>query len=97
MTKLRTFVLSVISSRSERATLAMISTLKSASVILFLFSVGLTTAPAQTFTSLLSFDGSNGAFPQGSLVEGTKGKVYGTTRYGGVFGARSSKSLHRAN
>jgi uncharacterized repeat protein (TIGR03803 family) len=86
MAKLRIIELSLISSRSETATFAPISRLKSTYVIFFLFCVGLTIAPAQSFTSLLSFDGSNGAFPQGSLVEGTHGKLYGTTPYGGAYG-----------
>jgi uncharacterized repeat protein (TIGR03803 family) len=41
-------------------------------------------APAQTFTSLLSFDGNNGNAPEyGSLVQGTDGSIYGTTSKGG--------------
>ncbi len=86
MAKLRIFELSLISSRSGTATFAPISRLKSTYVIFFFFCVGLTIAPAQSFTSLLSFDGSNGAFPQGFLVEGTHGKLYGTTPYGGAYG-----------
>src|SRR5260370_21874453 len=86
MAKLRIFELSLISSRSGTATFAPISRLKSTYVIFFFFCVGLTFAPAQSFTSLLSFDGSNGAFSQGFLVEGTTGKLYGTTPYGGAYG-----------
>jgi len=42
------------------------------------------TAPAQTFTTLLSFDGSDGAGPVfGSLIQGPGGNLYGTTEYGG--------------
>jgi hypothetical protein len=45
-------------------------------------------SPAQTFTTLLSFDGSNGSNPQpsGSLVRGLDGKIYGITQDGGTNG-----------
>ncbi len=40
-------------------------------------------APAQTFTSLFSFDGSNGSYPYtGSLVQGIDGQLYGMTNQG---------------
>jgi uncharacterized repeat protein (TIGR03803 family) len=39
---------------------------------------------AQTFTSLLDFDDTNGGVPQyGSLVQGTDGNLYGVTSLGG--------------
>jgi uncharacterized repeat protein (TIGR03803 family) len=43
--------------------------------------------PAQDifFTSLVSFDWTNGAWPYGRLVQGTDGNFYGITYYGGVF------------
>jgi uncharacterized repeat protein (TIGR03803 family) len=45
-------------------------------------------APAQTFTTLASFDAGNGSDPQyGSLVQGTDGNYYGTTPAGGHYGA----------
>ncbi len=37
-----------------------------------------------TFTVLHSFDGSHGAAPTASLIQGPDGKLYGTTFYGGV-------------
>jgi uncharacterized repeat protein (TIGR03803 family) len=35
------------------------------------------------FTTLHSFDGADGAFPQAGLVQGINGHLYGTTAYGG--------------
>jgi uncharacterized repeat protein (TIGR03803 family) len=41
-------------------------------------------ANAQTFTTLASFDGTNGEEPIGSLVQGLNGNFYGTTYVGGA-------------
>lgn len=41
-------------------------------------------ASAQTFTSLASFQFGNGAGPNGALVQGTNGNLYGTVLYGGA-------------
>lgn len=43
---------------------------------------------AQTFKSLFSFDGTDGANPYSPLVEGTDGFFYGTTDGGGIYGSR---------
>ena len=43
-------------------------------------------APAQTFTTLASFNLNNGAQPSGSLVQGADGNFYGTTYDGGANG-----------
>jgi uncharacterized repeat protein (TIGR03803 family) len=40
-------------------------------------------APAPTFTTLVNFDGTNGAFPLTSLVQGADGNFYGTANQGG--------------
>src|SRR5262249_10822056 len=44
-------------------------------------------AAAQTFTTLVGFDGENGAAPwYMSLAQGADGAFYGTTQYGGNIG-----------
>ena len=41
------------------------------------------TSPAQTFTTLVSFTGTNGFEPWSSLTQASDGNFYGTTFYGG--------------
>jgi uncharacterized repeat protein (TIGR03803 family) len=53
--------------------------------LVFLLCATPIAAPAQTFTTLLNFDGTNGARPYyGFLVQGVDGSFYGTTVYGGA-------------
>jgi uncharacterized repeat protein (TIGR03803 family) len=56
--------------------------------IVFIFCVMTAIASlAQTFTTLASFDGSNGVNPEYvSLVQGLDGNFYGTTEFGGAGG-----------
>jgi uncharacterized repeat protein (TIGR03803 family) len=42
--------------------------------------------PAQTYTSLVDFDGTNGEYPSGTLVQGLDSNFYGTTGGGGASG-----------
>ena len=48
-----------------------------------IFSFDLTT---NTQVKLLDFDSTNGAYPFGSLVQASNGKLYGTTFAGGIYG-----------
>jgi uncharacterized repeat protein (TIGR03803 family) len=43
-------------------------------------------SPAETFTTLLSFNGTDGQYPDGTLVQGLNGNFYGTTSQGGANG-----------
>ena len=52
-------------------------------VLVFCFAMAIT-SPAQTYTTLLSFDGSDGQNPNASLVQGTNGNLYATTFGGGA-------------
>jgi uncharacterized repeat protein (TIGR03803 family) len=50
----------------------------------FLFWAGMAIpSHAQTFTTILSFDGTNGSYPEATLVQGTDGNFYGTSAAGG--------------
>lgn len=60
-----------------------LGSLKKACVILLVCMATAIAASAQAFTSLFSFDGTNGDAPNG-LVQSTDGNIYGTTRYGGA-------------
>jgi uncharacterized repeat protein (TIGR03803 family) len=53
-------------------------------VAFMLFAVMAIASPAQTFQTLLRFDGHHGAEPYGALVQGTDGNFYGTSAGGGV-------------
>jgi uncharacterized repeat protein (TIGR03803 family) len=58
---------------------------KRACAVLALYAGGAIAIPAQTFTTLVNFDGTaNGSYPQSALVQATNGDFYGTTLQGGT-------------
>jgi uncharacterized repeat protein (TIGR03803 family) len=72
-------------------------TLSRTASIVFVFCVAATAASAQTFTSLLSFDGTNGSQPLlGSLVQGIDGNLYGIADMGGTDGCGTAFKITTA-
>ena len=57
-----------------------------ADAILALYTMAAIPLSAQTFTTLHSFDNSDGAYPEAGLVQATNGAFYGTTQGGGANG-----------
>jgi uncharacterized repeat protein (TIGR03803 family) len=54
--------------------------------IVLLALVCATALAAQTFTTVVNFDGSNGQGPYTAVIQGTDDGLYGTTYVGGIFG-----------
>jgi uncharacterized repeat protein (TIGR03803 family) len=57
--------------------------LKKAILFLAFCTLGTISSWAQTFTTLVTFNITNGSFPYGTLVQGLDGNLYGTTANGG--------------
>jgi len=59
----------------------------SAYAVLLLFAATASPLPAQTFATLVKFNGgAAGAAPNGGLIQGVNGDLYGTTQLGGYNG-----------
>jgi uncharacterized repeat protein (TIGR03803 family) len=52
--------------------------------IALLWPMAAVALPAQTFTTLATFDGTDGGSPHGDLIQATDGNFYGTTDAGGA-------------
>lgn len=63
------------------------SGLKTAGLVFLLSIATAIAAPAQTFTTVHSFTGTDGSGPEGTLIQGLDGNFYGTTTQGGANGS----------
>lgn len=60
---------------------------KVACALLVLGLVRAVTASAQTFTTLVNFDGTDGSYPYSTVIQGPDGNLYGTSYAGGANGS----------
>src|SRR5215475_10436229 len=68
---------------------------RSIRLIITFYSLSTIMLSAQTFKTLVNFDGVDGAEPAGSLVQGLDGNLYGTTYSGGPFGKNDFGTIFR--
>jgi uncharacterized repeat protein (TIGR03803 family) len=57
-----------------------------ACAVFLLWGTAAVALPAQTFTTLHSFDGKDGSRPYAGLIQATDGNLYGTTDFGEPHG-----------
>jgi uncharacterized repeat protein (TIGR03803 family) len=88
MTKLRIheFFRSAPARGGKRSPVGKLGAWKTICVVILLCVGTAIPTPAQTFTTLASFDGPNGETPSGPLIQGADGNFYGTTSGGGNQG-----------
>ena len=55
-------------------------------VVLVLLLLGAVVSSAQTYTTLIQFDGANGGTPVAPLIQGFDGDLYGTSEFAGSHG-----------
>lgn len=70
--------------------------LKSLSAVLLVCAVSVLPVAAQTFTTVYSFTGPDGANPYAGLVQGADGNLYGTTIDGGAYGSGNVIQINAA-